>query len=325
MNKDYFLNRIRLRHIQCFVAVAQERNLGKAAERLNLSQPAVSKTLVELEQMADTVLVKRGRFGARLTPDGELLLSYCVSMLEALEGAQRSLSRGFSGSQESVSVGALPTVAPDLLPAALADFRVQYPQARLHVQVATNNLLLEKLKAGEVDLAVGRMADPQMMVGVSFEFLYAEPLIAVVRVDHPLLNATGATLLSEVVAHPLIVSAAGTVPRHNTETYLKERGMHLPEHRLETLAVSVARLVVLQSDAVWFTPAGAARDDLQRGLLAVLPLSFEGTEEPVGLLYRSEAPLNAPGQGLIRILRNTNRRKEGALTFNAPEKPARRR
>ena len=101
--------------------------------------------------------------------------------------------------------------------------------------------------------------------------------------------------------------------------------MRLPEHRLETLAVSVARLVVLQSDAVWFTPAGAVRDDLQRGLLAALPLSFEGTQEPVGLLYRSETPLNAPGQGLIRILRNTNRRKEGALTFNDSEKPVRRR
>ncbi|HCN72736.1 MAG TPA: LysR family transcriptional regulator, partial [Pusillimonas sp.] len=111
MDNDYFLNRVRLRHIQCFVAVAQEQNLGKAADRLNLSQPAVSKTLVELEQMTDTVLVERGRFGARLTPNGELFLSYCVSMLEALEGAQRSLSRGFSGSQESVSVGALPTVA----------------------------------------------------------------------------------------------------------------------------------------------------------------------------------------------------------------------
>ncbi|MAK56742.1 MAG: LysR family transcriptional regulator [Pusillimonas sp.] len=312
MNKDNFLNRVRLRHIQCFVAVAQEQNLGKAAERLNLSQPAVSKTLVELEEMADTILVERGRFGARLTPDGELLLSHCVSVLDALEAAQRSLARGFSGSQESVSVGALPTVAPDLLPTALADFRTQYPQARLQVQVATNNLLLEKLKAGEVDLAVGRMADPQMMVGISFEFLYAEPLVAAVRTGHPLLAQGSAPLLADVVAHPLVISASGTVPRHNTESYFKERGMHLPDHYLETLAVSVARLVVLQSDAVWFTPAGAVRDDLQRGLLSALPLSFEGTEEPVGLLYRSEAPLNAPGQSLIRILRNTNRRKEGA-------------
>lgn len=310
MNKDNFLNRIKLRHIQCFVAVAQEQNLGKAAERLSLSQPAISKTLAELEQITASALVDRGRFGARLTQDGEVFLSYCVSMIDALEGAQRSLSKGFIGTQELLVVGALPTVAPDFLPAALAEFRTQHPKVRIVVQVATNNLLLESLKAGEVDLAVGRMADPQRMVGVSFEFLYAEPLMAVVRAEHPLLQSQKGGLLADVVAYPLVVSASGTVPRHHTESYLKERGMPLPDHLLETLAVSVARLVALQSDAVWFTPAGAAHDDIQRGLMRSLPLSFKGTEEPVGLLYRSEAPLSMPGKALIRLLRNANRRKD---------------
>src|SRR5580704_17030794 len=68
------LSRIRLRHLSCFVVVAQERTLARAAERLHLSQPAVSKTLTELERLAGHQLVERGRGGTQLTQAGERFL-----------------------------------------------------------------------------------------------------------------------------------------------------------------------------------------------------------------------------------------------------------
>src|SRR3569832_509279 len=60
MDKDHFGSRIRLRHLQCFVCIAQERNLGKAADKLRLSQPAISKTLTELEALVGARLFERG-------------------------------------------------------------------------------------------------------------------------------------------------------------------------------------------------------------------------------------------------------------------------
>src|SRR5438132_13892644 len=69
-------SRIRLRHLTCFVVVAQERTLARAAARLHLSQPAVSKTLAELEDLAGRRLVERGRAGTALTPAGEQFLKY---------------------------------------------------------------------------------------------------------------------------------------------------------------------------------------------------------------------------------------------------------
>ncbi|MGE4124545.1 MAG: LysR substrate-binding domain-containing protein [Pusillimonas sp.] len=307
MDKELFLNRVRLRHLQCFVTVAQEQNLGKAAERLNLSQPAVSKTLAELEHMAGQQLVVRGRFGARLTTEGEYFLAHALSVTEALEEAARAMSTGGETRRETLVVSALPTVAPDILPLALITFREHYAHVRVQVDIATNNRLLEKLKAGETDLAVGRMADPQLMVGLSFELLYVEPLVAVVRPGHGLLE--NEVSLPQVLSLPLVVSAAGTVPRHNTDNWLKARGLVLPENCLETLSVSVARLVVMQSDAVWFASAGAVRDDLSRGLLVALPLEFQGTEEPVGLLHRSDAVTSPALQALMKILRGVNRSK----------------
>ena len=307
MEKEHFLNRVRLRHLQCFVTVAQEQNLGKAAERLNLSQPAVSKTLTELEQMSGQQLVVRGRFGARLTTDGEHFLAHALSVTEALDDAARALSKGGETRHETLVVSALPTVAPDILPRALTLFREQYPHVRVQVDIATNNRLLEKLKAGETNVAVGRMADPQLMVGLSFELLYVEPLVAVVRPGHSLIQTE--VSLPHVLSFPLVVSASGTVPRHNTDNWFKARGRELPENCLETLSVSVARLVVMQSDAVWFASTGAVRDDVARGLLVALSLGFEGTEEPVGLLHRSDALTSPALQALMKILRGVNRSK----------------
>jgi len=84
---------------------------------------------------------------------------------------------------------------------------------------------------------------------------------------------------------------------------LRSRGLSLPPNCLETLSVSVARLVAIRSDAVWFTPMGAVREDLAQGLLRRLPLATGGTEEPVGLLRRSEAQSDPCAALFMTILR----------------------
>lgn len=310
INQEQFNSRIRLRHLQCFVAVAQEQHLRKAAERLHLSQPAVSKTLAELEELVGARLMDRGRFGARLTRDGQSFLDHALSVLEALEGARRAVQDN-EGVHETVMVGALPTVAPDLLPEALGLFRGIWPQARVDVQIGANAPLLEKLRSGEVDFVLGRMADPAAVVGLSFELLYVEPLVAVARPDHPLLLEPDPGL-HRIVEYPLIVSTRGTVPRHNTESFLRSRGLGLPSNCLETLSVSVARLVAMGTDAVWFTPMGAVREDVLAGALVRFPVVTEGTEEPVGLLRRSDAQLSQCATSLMKMLRETAAKRRAA-------------
>ena len=88
-----FSQRIRLRHLHTFVAVAQQGTLGRAAETLNLSQPALSKTLNELEQLTGTRLFERGRLGAQLTLVGEQFLTHAVKVLDALNTAGQALKR----------------------------------------------------------------------------------------------------------------------------------------------------------------------------------------------------------------------------------------
>ena len=312
MNIVKLKNRLRMRHIDCFVAVAAERHLGRAAASLSLSQPAMSKTVAELEEIVGVRLFERGRHGAVLTHSGELFLTHAVSVRQALDAAKNAVGAELRPQTQVVHIGALPTVAPDLLPLTLRVFQRNHPAARVTIQTAANAPLLDKLKSGEVDFVLGRISDPYMMVGLSFELLYVEPLIVVVRNGHPLCSGgasissavASAITLKEVMSFPLIVFAKGTIPRHSTESYFQARGYRLPENRIETMSVSVARSIASQSDSIWFTPVGAVRDDLAKGVLARLAISTEGTEESVGLLQRSEGVLSALAQEFIRIVRD---------------------
>lgn len=290
-----FARDVQLRHLRCLVAVAQERNLARAAERLALSQPAISKTLAELESLAGQRLVDRGRHGARLTEAGQDLLAHALRVLEAVGEAGQSMTGGLPARSARLRLGALSSVAPAWLPQALAAFFQGQPQVQVTLNTGPNAQLLDELRAGTLDLVLGRMTDPQLMSGLSFELLQSDPLVLVTRPGHPLATAA-VPAVHAVLDFPLVVYSEGTIPRHTTESFLSAWGLKLPAaRRLDTLDVAVARLVVRDTDAVWFTPLGAAADDIARGALSRLAIPTKGTEEPVGLLLRSgvELPVHA--------------------------------
>lgn len=315
------MRNVQLRHLRCLVAVAQERHLARAAERLALSQPAVSKTLSELEAIVGTRLVERSKAGRRgvqgLTAAGEQLLAHALRVLEALDASAQALAPAEGGRIERLRIGALPSVAPALLPTALVRLRDSRPSVQIVVKSAANPALLDELRAGELDLVVGRMSDPRLMGGLSFELLHTEPLVFAVRAGHPL--ALKAASVQAVLAYPLVVYGEGTIPRHNTESFLSARGLVLPANALQTLDVAVARALVAVSDAVWITPLGAARGELADGRLVRLGIETAGTEEPVGLLQRSDAEPSALRGAMAALLREAAK-QQGTMPFAARRK-----
>ncbi len=170
------------------------------------------------------------------------------------------------------------------------------------MRTGTNASLLDDLRAAELDLVAGRMSDPRLMEGLSFSLLYQEPLVLVARAGHPLSRRR--VPVQAVLRHPLVVYGQGTVPRHHTESFFASLGMALPAPTLQTQDVALARLVVLQSDAVWITPLGAARDDLVEKRMVRLRIDTAGTEEPVGLLLRTDAVPSAACDALAALLRS---------------------
>ncbi|EAA7586276.1 LysR family transcriptional regulator [Salmonella enterica] len=298
-----FSQRIRLRHLHTFVAVAQQGTLGRAAETLNLSQPALSKTLNELEQLTGTRLFERGRLGAQLTVPGEQFLTHAVKVLDALNTAGQALNRKEDASADVVRVGALPTAALGILPAAIGRFHQQQKSTSLQVATMNNTMLLAGLKSGEIDLGIGRMSDPELMGGLNYELLFLESLKLVVRPGHPLLQET--ITLSRVMEWPVVVSPKGTVPRQNAEALLQSQGCKMPAGCIETLSASLSRQLTVDYDYVWFVPSGAVKEDLRQATLVSLPVPTQSAGEPMGILTRVDIPLSTGAQMLIAAIRKS--------------------
>ena len=298
-----FSQRIRLRHLHTFVAVAQQGTLGRAAETLNLSQPALSKTLNELEQLTGTRLFERGRLGAQLTLVGEQFLTHAVKVLDALNTAGQALTRKEGVNNDVVRIGALPTAALGVLPAVIGQFHQQQKDVTLQVATMNNTMLLAALKSGDIDLGIGRMSDPELMTGLNYELLFLESLKLVVRPDHPLLHEN--ITLSRVLEWPVVVSPKGTVPRQNAETLLQSQGCKMPAGCIETLSASLSRQLTVDFNYIWFVPSGAVKDDLRRGVLTALLIATQGQGEPIGILTRVDTPLSSGAQTLLSAVRKS--------------------
>jgi DNA-binding transcriptional LysR family regulator len=158
--------------------------------------------------------------------------------------------------------------------------------------MAHNPELLAALKSGEVDLAVGRMAEPAMMRGVSFELLYSESLAVVARPGHPLLAQAGGTPSArelspaDLLGYPVVLPEAGTAPRLHAEAMFAAVGITVDAGYTETQSASVARSMTLLADAIWVTPQHAVQLDLDHGWLRQLTVPVPAATEPVGILTR---------------------------------------
>ncbi|WP_373376127.1 LysR substrate-binding domain-containing protein [Cupriavidus nantongensis] len=299
---ESFRNRLRLRHLYCFVAVSQTQHLGRAADRLGLTQPAVSKTLSELEALTGTGLLVRRRAGTELTTAGTRFLRHALRILANIDAAADSMAGEQAQPQERIRLGALPSVVPAVLTDALLRFRAAHPAVGLAVQTGMNRGLIDQLKADVLDLVIGRMDDPVAMESLWFESLGPDSLVLAVRPTHALAAVSRPTLL-DVLAWPLVIPAVGSIPRHNTESLLARHGLPLPGGCVETSDAYLGRLLASHSDSVWAAPLSAAQRAVDEGELVLLALDTQGTEEPIGLLRHRDRTLSPMAEALADCIR----------------------
>lgn len=291
-------DRLKLRHLRSLVAIAEHGSLVRAADALAVTQPAVSKTLAELEDIVGQRLLERHRKGIELTSAGRLLLRYAGSSLRTLREGLDRVARERGADAPVVAIGALPNVAASLLPPALIRVTGDLPEVRLRVRSGSNAQLIALLRQGELDVVIGRLAEPSEMQGLSFEQLCTEPLVFCVRPGHPL--ARRRRLPAEaLLAHRLVLPEAGTRIREPADRYFVAAGLPLPGQTIETIDASFGRRYVLLGDAVWCVPLGVVEEDLREGLLVRLPLDTAATAGPVGLTLRTD---RMPSDALQRVL-----------------------
>ncbi|MBU1329768.1 MAG: pca operon transcription factor PcaQ [Gammaproteobacteria bacterium] len=297
MNID---TRIKFRHLVCFLEVARQGSLARAADQLAVSQPAISKTLKELETLLGTSLFERSKSGARLSEAGVAFMRYAGPSVQALREGVSSLRAG-EYSAATLRLGVLSTVESLLVPEVVRRLHARHPALVASVVTGPSAHLLAQLHLGELDLVVGRMTDSPQIQGLTFEHLYSESMTLVVRAGHPLLD--GVALRERLQAYPLVVPLAGTTIRKYADALFVQCGISPPRQRLETLSITLSRRYVQSSDALWIAPLDAVQLDLRSGELAELDLGVVEPGGSVGICRNTAVPLSLAAHGCVEVLR----------------------
>ncbi|SMY10035.1 pca operon transcription factor PcaQ [Flavimaricola marinus] len=278
--------RIKFRHLEAFVAIARAKRLNRAAEQLNLTQSAISKTLKDLEDILGVTLILRGRAGVSLTDQGEIFLQYAEQSTGALRQGLNSIAKLDAGGAATLRVGVLPSIAASVVPLATERFRAQSPDTELSIQEGAHATLTDRLRAGELDLVVGRLGRPDTMVSLSFSQLYSETVVVVVAPDHPLIHATSLDQLSETL---VIYPPKDAAVRPLLARAMIAAGLPLFQNRIESVSAAFGRAMALGPlRAAWFISRGVVAEELAQGTLIALPIDLRSTEGPVGIMARSE-------------------------------------
>ncbi|MBB4955202.1 LysR family pca operon transcriptional activator [Agrobacterium vitis] len=295
--------RIKFRHLQTFVEVARQKSVMKAAEALHVSQPAVTKTIRELEEILGVALFQREGRGIVITRHGDIFLRHAGATMTALRQALDSVSLDSAQLGPPVRIGALPTVSTRIMPKAMTAFLAENTGSRIKIVTGDNAVLLEQLRVGDLDLVVGRLAAPEKMTGFSFEHLYSEQVLFTVRTGHPLLSIEQG-LFDRIREFPVLMPTRNAIIRPFVDHFLIANGIPALPNQIETVSDAFGRAFLKNSDAIWVISEGVVAGDIAEGSLAALPIDSSSTRGPVGLTVRTDSIPTLPQSLLMQAIRD---------------------
>jgi LysR family hydrogen peroxide-inducible transcriptional activator len=173
-----------LHQLRYFVAVAETGSFSRGAERCGITQPSLSQQILKLEAELDQRLFDRLGRSVQMTPSGRILFPRAQKILAEVNEASNAVQQDVMSGRGSLTVGAIPTVAPFLLPKYLNNLRTQYPEAELHICEDTTDVLIQKLVRAEIDCAI--MSPPVDEPHLKAEKMFTEELFAILPKQHPL-------------------------------------------------------------------------------------------------------------------------------------------
>lgn len=191
-----------LRQLRCFIAVAEELHFGRAAERLGLAPPALSRQISTLEDGLGVTLLTRTTRQVSLTRAGLIMLEEAKGILTRMERASRAVRDASLASGKVLRVGAIDSASSSFVPEALVTFRALNPGVEIKFVEAMTAPLVQMLEAGKLDLALLR--PPRKPTDCAFEILRVERPIVVLNENHPLAARPSLTM-EDLVGEPFVV------------------------------------------------------------------------------------------------------------------------
>ena len=298
----WIARKFRLRHVQLIAEAYDCRSILKAAQRLHLSQPTVTKALKDVETTLGLPLFERTNRGLKPTAYGEIFARHAKIVLAQLRHAAEELEGLRAGYSGKVTVGTLLAASASILPDAIALLKKTRPGVAISVIVGTYDLLMPALLSGDLDMVLGRLPEEGRSGALVYEEFYAEPVCLVTRRDHPLTRKRRLAL-RELSGEPWLLPLPETTLRRQIDRAFVAAGAAAPKNVIESVSILTNRVLLRKSDLIGVMPYHVALDDVEHGLLAILPVKLKSIETPVGAILRAPAELPPAAGALLDCLR----------------------
>lgn len=317
MGRNYDLVGIamELRHLRYFITVANERNFSRAAEKLHIAQPPLSRQIRQLEEELGLTLIDREARPLKLTEAGRLFYKHASQVLNEMDRLRLLMRRYASAEKTRFVIGFVGSTIYGPLPTLIRRFRASAPHIDLHLAEMTTLEQISALKDGSIDAGFGRLRfdDPAVRRVV----LEKEPLVAALPPDHPLAAASACAIsLARLAEETLIVYPRPTRPSYADQllSLFRDHGL-APVHVMEARELQTAIGLVAAEAGICVVPASVER--LRRDDVVYRPIADAGAVTPLIMSYRTD-DMSAELELLHRISQSlygekTDGQGEGAI------------
>lgn len=292
-----------------FLAVAEAGSLHAAARRINISQPALTKSIRMLEESLGTALFVRLPRGVRTTEAGEILRQRAREIETAWNAAVVEIDAQGAGSGGSMHIGAGPVYSAVYLPNTLAELRRRFPRLRVVVSTGVGDDLLPALKLGDIRAYAGGVPNGAMALGPDFE---TEPLYeqsnAVFASEHHAIFKQGECGPADTLRYPWLCLFSGNQANSRIATYFAQLGLASPSIALESHSLQIALKMIADHEFLACMPVPLVRAFPEARLREVALDGFRWSI-PTGVTYHRASIGFAP---LVTMLRSLRRLTVGA-------------
>jgi DNA-binding transcriptional LysR family regulator len=290
---------LHLRDLRFFETVAELGHLGRAAEQVGRSQPALTKCIQRLEHLIGSPLFERAGRGIRLTPVGEVLLARCRLLRSASDEVVREVRDFAQGSAGQVALGSGPIAAEHLVPELCRAVLADSPRVRIDVMVGPSFELRTLLRQGKLDLLVGLAvdSDPEL---VSHPLVEDVVVVAADR-NHPVFDRARVSMAA-LLEYGWALPSAHIPSRQWLDLAFSGRGLPAPDVKVESGSIALLPRMVERSQLLTFVSRHTLA--LQRGAsLREVKLQATTLRRALGVTHRKAGYLSPATQRVLKLLR----------------------
>ena len=283
--------------------VYETGNYTRAAEKLSLTQPAVSQHIKQIERELGTVVFDRSVGKIRPTPEGMLVIQYAERVVSLYENLQRALE-DTRKSIDRLRVGITHTSESNIVTEVLAQYAEQFDNMKITIQTDTISNLYEMLKTYKIDIAIveGAVADPS----INSVMLDTDSLVLCVSNEHPLAKRSLVTI-EELKKEKMILRLPSSGTRNLFAANLESRNLSLEDFNvtLEVDNIATIKDLVRRNYGVSILARSACMDELKKGKITVLPIENLSMIREVNILYHHTFKHAEILQDIVRIYNET--------------------